>query len=234
MTAGAPVALAIIDPDDPYRYLQIRGRVGRLRKTAPIGTSTRWRRNISDRTSTLTRSPAKCASCTRSSLPRRPDGLSRRLFAADGLAATLGIRIAGTTTTSSVLYEFSGSDTQCSRRNDSLSRRGSWSRRELSCRLRGSRLRIERRASSRCASFSHQADQDRGAFSARRAVGRRRASGGPAPEHHDWANRSSLKICPAPAAGPARRRPRTQAPTATRCSWAEPTRMRSRSPSTTT
>jgi PPOX class probable F420-dependent enzyme len=30
MTAGAPVALAIIDPDDPYRYLQIRGRVGRI------------------------------------------------------------------------------------------------------------------------------------------------------------------------------------------------------------
>ncbi len=30
MTAGAPVALAIIDPDDPYRYLQIRGRVGRV------------------------------------------------------------------------------------------------------------------------------------------------------------------------------------------------------------
>lgn len=26
---GAPVALAIMDPDDPYRYLQIRGRVAR-------------------------------------------------------------------------------------------------------------------------------------------------------------------------------------------------------------
>ena len=30
MTAGSPVALAIIDPDNPYRYLQIRGRVGRI------------------------------------------------------------------------------------------------------------------------------------------------------------------------------------------------------------
>jgi PPOX class probable F420-dependent enzyme len=30
MTTGAPVALAIIDPDNPYRYLQIRGRVGRV------------------------------------------------------------------------------------------------------------------------------------------------------------------------------------------------------------
>jgi PPOX class probable F420-dependent enzyme len=30
MKPGAPVALAIIDPDDPYRYLQLRGRVGRV------------------------------------------------------------------------------------------------------------------------------------------------------------------------------------------------------------
>jgi PPOX class probable F420-dependent enzyme len=27
---GAAVALAIIDPDNPYRYIQIRGRVGRV------------------------------------------------------------------------------------------------------------------------------------------------------------------------------------------------------------
>jgi PPOX class probable F420-dependent enzyme len=27
---GAPVALAIIDPDDPYRYVQVRGRVRRV------------------------------------------------------------------------------------------------------------------------------------------------------------------------------------------------------------
>jgi PPOX class probable F420-dependent enzyme len=27
---GAPVAMAIIDPDDPYRYVQIRGRVRRI------------------------------------------------------------------------------------------------------------------------------------------------------------------------------------------------------------
>jgi PPOX class probable F420-dependent enzyme len=27
MTAGAPVALAIMDPDNPYRYIQVRGRV---------------------------------------------------------------------------------------------------------------------------------------------------------------------------------------------------------------
>ena len=29
MREGAPVAMAIIDPDNPYRYIQIRGRVGR-------------------------------------------------------------------------------------------------------------------------------------------------------------------------------------------------------------
>jgi len=30
MTEGAPVALSILDPDDPYRYIQIRGRVQRV------------------------------------------------------------------------------------------------------------------------------------------------------------------------------------------------------------
>jgi PPOX class probable F420-dependent enzyme len=30
MTEGAAVALAIMDPDNAYRYLQIRGRVGRV------------------------------------------------------------------------------------------------------------------------------------------------------------------------------------------------------------
>ena len=29
MTQGAPVALAIMDPDNPYRYIQVRGRVRR-------------------------------------------------------------------------------------------------------------------------------------------------------------------------------------------------------------
>lgn len=29
LSPGAPVALAIMDPDNPYRYLQIRGRVKR-------------------------------------------------------------------------------------------------------------------------------------------------------------------------------------------------------------
>src|SRR5436305_3409364 len=30
MTEGAPVALAIMDPDNPYRYVQFRGNVSRV------------------------------------------------------------------------------------------------------------------------------------------------------------------------------------------------------------
>jgi PPOX class probable F420-dependent enzyme len=30
MKTGAPVALAIMDPENPYRYLQVRGHVGRI------------------------------------------------------------------------------------------------------------------------------------------------------------------------------------------------------------
>jgi hypothetical protein len=33
MTEGAPVALAILDPDNAYRYIQIRGRVARVTET---------------------------------------------------------------------------------------------------------------------------------------------------------------------------------------------------------
>lgn len=36
MKEGAPVALAIIDPDDPYRYLQLRGRVGRVTEEGAV------------------------------------------------------------------------------------------------------------------------------------------------------------------------------------------------------
>jgi PPOX class probable F420-dependent enzyme len=32
LNAGSPVALAIMDPDEPYRYLQIRGRVRRVQE----------------------------------------------------------------------------------------------------------------------------------------------------------------------------------------------------------
>ena len=32
MREGSPVALAIIDPDNPYRYIQVRGRVRHVRE----------------------------------------------------------------------------------------------------------------------------------------------------------------------------------------------------------
>ena len=37
MQEGAPVALSILDPDNPYRYIQIRGRVGACDRRGRIG-----------------------------------------------------------------------------------------------------------------------------------------------------------------------------------------------------
>jgi PPOX class probable F420-dependent enzyme len=33
MKTGVPVALSIMDPDNPYRYVQVRGKVGRVTET---------------------------------------------------------------------------------------------------------------------------------------------------------------------------------------------------------
>ena len=56
---GVAVALAIVDPDNPYRYVQIRGRVQRV--TARLRTSIRSQRNTAGRTSTPMLRPAKSA-----------------------------------------------------------------------------------------------------------------------------------------------------------------------------
>ncbi len=69
---GVPVALAIMDPDNSYRYVQIRGRVVRRKKAAPTLISTHWPRNISARTSIRFAVLAKCGSCTRSNRSRFP------------------------------------------------------------------------------------------------------------------------------------------------------------------
>ena len=45
MTEGAPVALSIMDPDNPYRYLQVRGKVTRVTEEGASRISTRWRRS---------------------------------------------------------------------------------------------------------------------------------------------------------------------------------------------
>ena len=50
MKEGSSVALAIMDPDEPYRYLQAVARCARSPRAAPTITSIHWRRNISART----------------------------------------------------------------------------------------------------------------------------------------------------------------------------------------
>ena len=55
------VALAIMDPDNPYRYLEIRGHVVKSPNRAPIPTSTRWPRNTWTWTSIPIASRARCA-----------------------------------------------------------------------------------------------------------------------------------------------------------------------------
>jgi PPOX class probable F420-dependent enzyme len=57
---GARVALAIMDPDNAYRFVQVRGRVTK-RKTAPTRISIRSQRNTSARTSTRFTHRATCA-----------------------------------------------------------------------------------------------------------------------------------------------------------------------------
>ena len=61
MKEGSPVALSIMDPDNPYRYIQVRGQVTRMTEEGADATSTRWRRSISARTSIPGRGRARCA-----------------------------------------------------------------------------------------------------------------------------------------------------------------------------
>ena len=58
---GAAVALAIIDPDNPYRYIQLRGHVRRVTEEGAAAQSIRSQRNISDRINIRSVSPAKSA-----------------------------------------------------------------------------------------------------------------------------------------------------------------------------
>ena len=66
------VSLAIVDPENPYRYLEIRGRVVEITEDGaddrgPETASTSWRKNISASTNIPTPSPARSASSTKSS-----------------------------------------------------------------------------------------------------------------------------------------------------------------------
>ncbi len=65
------VSLAIIDPENPYRYIEIRGRVVEITEDGAASTSTKWPRNISASTNIPTASPAKSA-CSTKSNPNTP------------------------------------------------------------------------------------------------------------------------------------------------------------------
>ena len=54
------VAISILDPDNAYRHVTIRGSQ-RLPRTARMRTSTRWRRNIWVKIATLFAVPARFA-----------------------------------------------------------------------------------------------------------------------------------------------------------------------------
>ncbi len=70
MREGAPVALSILDPDNPYRYIQIRGRVEHVTEEGASDTSIPSPRNTSGRTSTLGPNLARSGSRLKSSPPR--------------------------------------------------------------------------------------------------------------------------------------------------------------------
>jgi PPOX class probable F420-dependent enzyme len=67
MQEGAPVALSILDPDNPYRYIQIRGRVRRASEQGAGEHIDSLAKKILARRNTRSASPARCGSCTRSS-----------------------------------------------------------------------------------------------------------------------------------------------------------------------
>jgi PPOX class probable F420-dependent enzyme len=65
MKEGAPVALSILDPDNPYRYLQVRGKVRKVTEEGAFAHIDALAKNISARTNTPITSPAMSASSTR-------------------------------------------------------------------------------------------------------------------------------------------------------------------------
>jgi pyridoxamine 5'-phosphate oxidase-like protein len=54
------IALSVQDPDNPYRYVQVRGRVSEVTEQGADATSTPWPRSTSGRTATPTDGRARC------------------------------------------------------------------------------------------------------------------------------------------------------------------------------
>ena len=70
MQEGAPVALSILDPDNPYRYIQIRGRVGRVTEEGASARIDTLAEECLNRASIPLRSLARSGSRSKSSQPR--------------------------------------------------------------------------------------------------------------------------------------------------------------------
>lgn len=74
LRANPHVAISVLDPDNPYRYLGLQGEVVEVTEEARLTTFINWRRNIGDGPTTRW-AKAKSAPSTRSS--RR--GCGRRI-----------------------------------------------------------------------------------------------------------------------------------------------------------
>ena len=61
------VSLAVVDPENPYRYLEIRGKVVEVTEKGADDSTTASPTNISEIRNTPSANPAKSASSTRSS-----------------------------------------------------------------------------------------------------------------------------------------------------------------------
>ena len=60
MKEGAPVALSIVDPENPYRYLQVRGKVTRVIEGASAHINSLAKKYLDKDKSTPGRSRAMC------------------------------------------------------------------------------------------------------------------------------------------------------------------------------
>ena len=66
LTSNPRVALSVQDPDNPYRYVQIRGRVVEMTEQGADTTSTVWPGSTSARTAIRTARTARSACSSRS------------------------------------------------------------------------------------------------------------------------------------------------------------------------
>src|SRR3954462_852536 len=74
---GAPVALAIMDPDNAYRYIQIRGRVRRAVEQGAHAHIDSLAKKYLGKEPILSANRARFGSCTRSSRSRYPEWTER-------------------------------------------------------------------------------------------------------------------------------------------------------------